>query len=106
MPPHPSSDPAFEATAGPAVDFAAASIAADLAGYRSRIFAATSADGLSWERSGLLLEGDGPSGVDIDAIHAEDMCVTPIDDGRWRMYYAACDAAGRWTVASAVTDSA
>lgn len=105
VPPHPSSDPSFEADAasGAAVDFAAASIAADLAGYRSRIFAAISSDGLTWERAGLLIEGDGVGGRDIDAIHAEDMCVVPLADGRWRMYYAACDAAGRWTVASAVT---
>jgi hypothetical protein len=104
VPPHPSSDPAFEAGGG-AQDFAAASIAADLAGYRSRIFAATSPDGLEWERAGLLVEGGGPGAEGIDAVHAEDMCLAPLGDGRWRMYYAACDAAGRWTVASAVTDS-
>ena len=106
VPPHPSSDPSFEArNTGAAVpDFAAASIAADLAGYRSRIFAATSADGLTWERAGLLIEGGGPGSPGLDAVHAEDMCLTPLDDGGWRMYYAACDAAGRWTVASAITD--
>ena len=103
VPPHPSSDPAFEAADGPPLDFAAASIAADLAGYRSRIFGATSTDGLTWDRTGLLIEGDGPGGADVDAIHAEDMSVIALDDGRYRMYYAACDAAGRWTVASAIT---
>lgn len=100
VPPHPSSDPEFEARGG---DFAAASIAADLAGFRSRIFAATSADGLTFERAGLLIEGAGFDGIGIDAVHAEDMCLARLDDGRWRMYYAACGTDGRWTVASAIT---
>lgn len=103
VPPHPSSDPSFEASDG-AADFAAASIAADMAGYRSRIFAATSTDGLAWSRAGLLVAGDGPRGTDIDAVHAEDMSLVRLDDGRYRMYYAAMDAAGRWTVASAVSE--
>ena len=107
VPPHPSSDPSFEADGADADggrDFAAASIAADMAGYRSRIFAATSADGLHWQRAGLLIEGDGPGGADIDAIHAEDMSLVRLEDGRYRMYYAAMDADGRWTVASAISE--
>ncbi len=104
VPPHPSSDPALADS--PDVDFAAASIAADMAGYRSRIFSAASSDGLTWERTGLALEGDGHGGSDVGAVHAEDMAVTRLDDGRLRMYYAACDANGVWRVASATTESA
>ena len=102
VPPHPSSDQAL--AEDPTVDFAAASIAADMAGFRSRIFMAASDDGLSWERTGLAREGDGYGGGDIDAVHAEDMCVARLDDGRLRMYYAACDASGVWRVASAISE--
>ena len=98
VPPHPSSDPSLAEA-----DFAAASIAADMAGYRSRIFAARSDDGRSWERTGLLVEGDGLGGREIDSVHAEDMSLVRLPDGRYRMYYAACDAHGRWTVASAIS---
>jgi hypothetical protein len=101
VPPHPSSDPALADRED--IDFAAASIAADMAGYRSRIFEATSSDGLTWERAGLALEGDGYGGSDVGAVHAEDMAVVRLDDGRLRMYYAACDAHGVWRVASATT---
>jgi hypothetical protein len=101
VPPHPSSDPALADRED--IDFAAASIAADMAGDRSRIFEATSRDGLTWERAGLALEGDGYRGHDVGAVHAEDMAVVHLDDGRLRMYYAACDANGVWRVASATT---
>jgi hypothetical protein len=103
VPPHPSSDP--ELADRTDIDFAAASIAADIAGYRSRIFTAISSDGLAWERAGLALEGDGYGGHDVGAVHAEDMSVIRLSDGRLRMYYAACDAAGTWRVASAITES-
>jgi hypothetical protein len=99
VPPHPSSDPALADRED--IDFAAASIAADMAGYRSRIFEATSHDGLAWERAGLALEGAGYGAPGVDAVHAEDMAVVRLDDGRLRMYYAACDANGVWRVASA-----
>jgi hypothetical protein len=101
VPPHPSSVPGM--ADNPDVDFAAASIAADMAGYRSRIFSATSADGLTWQRSGLALAGDGYGADGVGAVHAEDMAVARLDDGRLRMYYAACDAHGVWRAASATT---
>jgi hypothetical protein len=104
VPPHPSSDPALADRED--IDFATASIAADMAGYRSRIFAATSADGLAWQRTGVALAGDGYRGRDVGAVHAEDMAVVRLDDGRLRMYYAACDAHGVWRVASATTEEA
>jgi hypothetical protein len=101
VPPHPSSDPALADRED--IDFAAASIAADIAGFRSRIFEATSDDGLTWRRGGVVLEGGGPGSAELDAVHAEDMSVVRLPDGRLRMYYAACDSAGNWRVLSAIT---
>ena len=101
LPPHPSRDPDAE-TNGQSQDFAAASIASDLAGYRSRIFAARSADGLTWSGAQCLVEGGGPGDGGVDAIHAEDMALLRIDSARYRMYYAACDRSGNWGVASAI----
>jgi hypothetical protein len=102
VPVHPSHDPqAVEK--GLSADFAAASIAADMAGYRSRIFMAVSTDGLTWGRGKCVIEGAGYGGAGEDAVHAEDMSLIRIEDGRYRMYYAACDAQGNWCVVSAVT---
>jgi hypothetical protein len=101
VPVHPSHD--VEAIAnGRSADFAAASIAADMSGFRSRIFVSQSMDGLKWGPLELVLEGDGYGGEEIDAVHAEDMSLIQIAPGRYRMYYAACDARGRWCVASAI----
>jgi hypothetical protein len=102
-PMHPSLDPNAVAT-GASADFAAASIAADMSGYRSRIFLATSDDGAHWTRGPVSIEGDGYGGRDIDAVHAEDMSVIALGDSRYRMYYAACDAHGVWRVASAISE--
>lgn len=102
VPTHPSADAAAVAS-GASADFAAASIAADMAGYRSRILMAHSNDGLHWTRDGVVIEGDGYGGRDIDAVHAEDMSVVELENGRWRMYYAACDAQGVWRIASAIS---
>jgi hypothetical protein len=99
---HPSLDPSAVAS-GTSADFAAASIAADMSGYRSRIFIATVDHGGRWTRGPVIIEGDGYGGHDIDAVHAEDMSVIELDDGRYRMYYAACDAHGVWRVASAIS---
>ncbi|KQW79088.1 hypothetical protein ASC89_12355 [Devosia sp. Root413D1] len=101
-PVHPSLD--AEAVAnGSSADFAAASIAADMSGYRSRILVAESEDGLNWRRSGIAIAGDDYGGEEIDAVHAEDMSLIDLGDGRYRMYYACCDAHGVWRVASAVS---
>ena len=105
VPPHPSEDPNAEA-GGSSEDFAKASIAADMAGYRSRIFVARSDDGLDWDRGPCVVEGASYGSSDIDAVHAEDMSVVELEDGRLRMYYAACDSNGNWRVASAITDGA
>lgn len=101
-PVHPSADAGAQEN-GASADFAVASIAADMAGYRSRILMAHSDDGLNWVRDGVVVEGDGYDGTEIDAVHAEDMSLIELDDGRWRMYYAACDAHGVWRIASAIS---
>ncbi len=97
-PVHPSCD------SGLSEDFAAASIASDLAGFRSRIFTAFSRDGVVWERGACVVEGAGYNAEGIDAVHAEDMSVIALGEGRYRMYYAACGTDGTWGVASAVTE--
>lgn len=99
---HPSLDPDAVAS-GASADFAAASIAADMSGYRSRILVAHSDDGLSFLRSGIAIEGDGYGGTEIDAVHAEDMSLIRLPDGRMRMFYACCDALGVWRIASAIS---
>lgn len=101
IPVHPSHD--VDAIAnGRSADFAATSIAADMSGFRSRIFVAFSEDGLKWGPMELVLEGAGYGGKGLDAVHAEDMSLIQIAPGRYRMYYAACDARGKWCVASAI----
>lgn len=99
---HPSLDPDAVAS-GASADFAAASIAADMSGYRSRILVAHSDDGVHFQRSGIAIEGDGYGGTEIDAVHAEDMSLISLPDGRTRMYYACCDAHGVWRIASAIS---
>ncbi len=101
VPVHPAAD--VEAIAnGRSADFAAASIASDMSGFRSRIFVSKSTDGLTWGPLELVLEGSGYGGHGLDAVHAEDMSVIQIAPDRFRMYYAACDAKGRWCIASAI----
>jgi hypothetical protein len=103
VPLHPSKDKNSIQNGG-SVDFAKASIAADMAGYRSRIFCAHSKDGIHWLRQGVVIEGQGYGADGIDAVHAEDMSLISIGDGSYRMYYAACDKEGNWRIASAVKD--
>ena len=99
---HPSRDPDAVAS-GRSADFAAASIAVDLCGYRSRILAATSADGHHFGPGRVVVEGGGHGSDDVDAVHAEDMTLARLPDGRCRMYYAACDSCGNWQIASAIS---
>ena len=98
VPPHPSRDSSLSE------DFAAASIASDMAGFRSRIFSAHSADGAVWKRGECVVAGAGYGEEGVDAVHAEDMSLVALDDGRFRMYYAACDKDGLWGIASAITE--
>ena len=100
---HPSHD-AAAVQKGISDDFAAASIASDMSGYRSRICQARSDDGLEWAPRGCVIDGAGYDGEGLDAVHAEDMAVVTLDDGRRRMYYAACDRYGAWRIASAISE--
>ena len=75
-----------------------------MAGFRSRIFSAHSADGAVWKRGECVVAGAGHGEEGVDAVHAEDMSLVALDDGRYRMYYAACDKDGRWGIASAITE--
>lgn len=104
VPNHPSSD-LRAVENGQSANFAAASIASDMAGFRSRIFVAASTNGLEFGRGECVIEGGGYGGAGEDAVHAEDMSLLEIREGRYRMYYAACDAKGNWGIASAVTDN-
>ena len=104
VPPHPSGD-INASESGSREDFAAASIASDMAGYRSRIFVARSPDGLEWGKGECVIDGAGYGADGIDAVHAEDMSVIKVSEGIYRMYYAACDKDGNWRVASAITAS-
>eukprot|EP01052_Picozoa_sp_SAG31_P022247 SAG31_NODE_1760_length_7322_cov_2.480011_6_plen_127_part_00 len=97
--------------------FAELSIASDLDGFRSRIFVASqlqsTGDNVAPQfatqpteahaRGECIVEGGGYGSDDIDAVHAEDMCWVRLPDDRVRMYYASCDSAGLWQIASAVT---
>jgi hypothetical protein len=74
-----------------------------MAGYRSRIFVETSTNGLVWERRPRLVQSARYNGEGLDAVHAKDMSLIQLDDGRYRMYYAACNSQGSWRIASAVT---
>jgi hypothetical protein len=77
--------------------------ASDMAGYRSRIFTAHSGDGLNWKRAACVIEGGGYNSEELDAVHSEDLSLVEIEDGQYRMYYAACDRNGIWRIASAVS---
>lgn len=102
VPLHPSRDVNAVAS-GKSDDFAAASIASDMSGYRSRIYMAYSTDGLDWVRAGCAIDGLGYGGDGLDAVHAEDVSLIQIGQAAYRMYYAACDKDGKWRIASAVT---
>ncbi len=102
VPLHPSLD-ANAVASGKSDNFAAASIAADMSGYRSRIYVAHSPDGLVWERGSRAIDGLGYGGAGLDAVHAEDMSLIQTG-GSYRMYYAACDKDGNWRIASAVRE--
>ena len=68
--------------------------------YHGRIFSAFSADGLQWIKDpGICIDNGGP----WDAAKASEPCVIDLADGRFRMFYEACDLAGRWRIASATS---
>jgi hypothetical protein len=85
-------------------EFVTASVTDDISGYRSSILIAYSDDGLNFECSGTAIEGGGYDSEALDAIHAEDMSLSEIEPGRYRMYYACCDRYGNWRIASATSE--
>ena len=95
--------PAFDLN-DDADNFAKASIAADISGYRSRIFKAISENGLDWKSAECVIQGGGYESDEVDAVHAEDMSLIKIDLNQYRMYYAACDRIGNWRILSAVSE--
>ena len=103
VPIHPS-DPSATPNSTLQLDFASASIASDMAGYRSRIFRAHSDDGHTFDSSECILQGSGHHTDGVDSVHAEDMSIIDIGHERYRMYYAACDRYGCWRIASAVCE--
>jgi len=65
---------------------------------RGRIFSATSADGVAWSRDPEVnLEFGGR----YDAEKCSEPCVIRLPDGRYRMFYEACDERGVWRILSA-----
>lgn len=69
---------------------------------RGRIFSALSDDGLAWRKDPEpCLEFGGR----WDRQKASEPCVIDLDDGRFRMYYEACDEQGDWRILSATSGS-
>ena len=65
-----------------------------------RIFSAFSEDGLTWHKDpDICLDNGGR----WDTTKASEPCVIDLDDGRFRMFYEACDKKGRWRIASATS---
>jgi len=67
-----------------------------------RIFTAVSVNGLHWAKDPEpCLDIGGP----WDQTHASEPCVIDLDDGRFRLFYEACDANGRWRILSATSSN-
>ena len=65
-----------------------------------RIFSAFSQDGLEWVKDpGICIDNGGR----WDGAKASEPCVIDLPDGRFRMFYEACDLEGRWRIASATS---
>jgi hypothetical protein len=68
--------------------------------FHGRIFSALSVDGVHWVKDdGICVDKGGG----WDTNKASEPCVIDLDDGRFRMFYEACDGAGRWRIASATS---
>lgn len=67
---------------------------------RGRIFAARSADGVAWvKEGGPLLEPGGPGAPDAEK--CSEPSVIQLPDGRFRLFYEACDENQVWRILSA-----
>ena len=68
--------------------------------YHGRIFSAFSNDGVDWVADhGACVDNGG----EFDTAKASEPCVIELPDGRWRMFYEACDLSGQWRIASATS---
>ena len=66
--------------------------------FHGRIFSAFSGDGLEWVKDPEICIDNGGR---WDAAKASEPCVVDLPDGRFRVFYEACDMEGRWRIASA-----
>lgn len=67
---------------------------------RGRIFAARSEDGMAWVKDpGPLLEPGGPGAYDAEK--CSEPSVIRLPDGRYRLFYEACDEGQVWRILSA-----
>jgi hypothetical protein len=65
-----------------------------------RIFTAASPDGLRWTKQERpCIDVGGPR----DQRHASEPCIIDLPGGRARLFYEACDDAGRWRILSATS---
>lgn len=65
-----------------------------------RIFSAVSADGLKWVKDqGICLDNGGR----YQEVKVSEPCITRLADGRFSMFYEACDTGGNWRILSATT---
>ena len=69
---------------------------------RGRIFSATSPDGVAWERDPQV---NVDFGGRYDAEKCSEPCVMRLPDGRYRMFYEACDEHGVWRILSCTAGS-
>ena len=68
--------------------------------YHGRIFSAWSADGIAWQKDPEICIDNGGK---WDRAKASEPCVIDLPDGRFRMFYEACDYLGQWRIASATS---
>ena len=68
--------------------------------YHGRIFSAFSQNGVQWGKDPDICVDNGGR---WDAAKASEPCVIDLPDGRFRMFYEACDLEGRWRIASATS---
>ena len=68
--------------------------------YHGRIFSAFSDDGVDWRKDPDICIDNGGR---WDAVKASEPCVIDLPDGRYRMFYEACDETGCWRIASATS---
>lgn len=69
---------------------------------RGRIFSATSPDGLAWTKDPApSLDPAGPGVGALDAEKCSEPSVMQLPDGRYRLFYEACDEGQTWRILSA-----